>query len=526
MGEPVPWYNSAEWLSVFDNLTSKSFVEAFEQIKLWKLRVPTLPAGVESTLGILLPICRQDRCPDESTLLLRCVYSSTIVRFMNHMLDEDHKKTKSMATAAKTAGIPDWLVRLRHDIAHDHSLPSLGVLRDAADFALEWLKKNYWVKHKVYINDYISGKLIQSKSDEEHVKNILGLYTSINICYSSCQIRFFNDITDETLRESLLIETNEILGDDIDLQSLRSTPLIRVINMIATTFKKCVKQSNVYKTIIAKDFVDSNSLFLSVEVTEMFNFSESDDDLSDQYVNCFKNVLILVQNSDAILDVVKRLLHEVGDENVMSGRRKLCALWLSQILHALHKSLLFEAKSQIFNTQKYVKYEQRVSTNMELSFTHWFPNQAYGLFLNLGKLPPKELMDINFMKPYITVYNPYLKFFIKDMAMLVRPKMPAASVNHILNLSELIATDSFDPVPDTVYTVKDLAALYEDDSNGIDTTTQDNVLPVSDNTAELEELDDTPQGSWKLASLGYNWSSIPIGQILQKSDPPMDVDAT
>lgn len=40
--------------------------------------------------------------------------------------------------------LPNWLVSIRHDIAHSHKVPSLSMLEMSLKFCLEWLKEKYW----------------------------------------------------------------------------------------------------------------------------------------------------------------------------------------------------------------------------------------------------------------------------------------------------------------------------------------------------------------------------------------------
>lgn len=49
----------------------------------------------------------------------------------------------SVASLATAAGLPRLLVDLRHEATHNE-LPSLQVLRLAAQQALAWLRTNYW----------------------------------------------------------------------------------------------------------------------------------------------------------------------------------------------------------------------------------------------------------------------------------------------------------------------------------------------------------------------------------------------
>ena len=47
--------------------------------------------------------------------------------------------------------VPSWVVMLRHSATHA-KMPSLTLLKSAAEFALKWLKDNYWEKQVALIS--------------------------------------------------------------------------------------------------------------------------------------------------------------------------------------------------------------------------------------------------------------------------------------------------------------------------------------------------------------------------------------
>jgi len=48
-------------------------------------------------------------------------------------------KHQPISAIAKKAGIPEWMVSIRHEATHS-KMPSLAILRPGAKYALEWLK--------------------------------------------------------------------------------------------------------------------------------------------------------------------------------------------------------------------------------------------------------------------------------------------------------------------------------------------------------------------------------------------------
>lgn len=107
-----------------------------------------LPMGVDNTLSIL-QVCLRDRewstKIDNGELPMYCekdlslMYSTTIMKFLNHISTIKHIKQKSMFRIAQKLKIPEWIVSLRHNAAHGCELVPLGILRIAINILFEWL---------------------------------------------------------------------------------------------------------------------------------------------------------------------------------------------------------------------------------------------------------------------------------------------------------------------------------------------------------------------------------------------------
>lgn len=75
------------------------------------------------------------------------MYSMVFIRFVNGYVDafQTSNTAKSIAyLAVEKVGMPAWFVELRHTATHDY-LPSLTILRGAAEQALSWINVNYWI---------------------------------------------------------------------------------------------------------------------------------------------------------------------------------------------------------------------------------------------------------------------------------------------------------------------------------------------------------------------------------------------
>ncbi|KAJ3826231.1 Las1-like-domain-containing protein [Lentinula raphanica] len=145
----VPWASIAELDEVCaaiyadeSSLDSKTF--AINRLTAWKA-ITALPHAVDSTLSILAVIV-QDDCSNTSGLVLRQSYSAAIIRMVNGLVDplQFGVYARSIAAIAAQLGLPAWLVELRHAATHE-DLPSLEVLRRAAQQSMTWLLHNYWL---------------------------------------------------------------------------------------------------------------------------------------------------------------------------------------------------------------------------------------------------------------------------------------------------------------------------------------------------------------------------------------------
>ena len=77
--------------------------------------------------------------------MLQCAYAMAVVRAVNGIVDAGQRgpHATSVAVLAQRAGLPSFVVDLRHDATHN-ALPALPVLRIAAHRILRWLELEYW----------------------------------------------------------------------------------------------------------------------------------------------------------------------------------------------------------------------------------------------------------------------------------------------------------------------------------------------------------------------------------------------
>jgi hypothetical protein len=99
---------------------------------------------------------------------LRNSYSTLLLRSVNGLADTYRHQKKSallsVAHCCSLAGLPLWIVDIRHDASHN-DLPSLGVCRIGALESLKFWKGRYWDA----LSDKVWGKIPSTGSDEADV---------------------------------------------------------------------------------------------------------------------------------------------------------------------------------------------------------------------------------------------------------------------------------------------------------------------------------------------------------------------
>lgn len=338
----VPWFNTKEWLEVYNSLYSKTsdndFQNALKWLLIWKARCPSLPSGIESTLS-LLDVYVQDMNAINKTddQLMRLAYSSAIMRFVNHMFDSDAAKGKSLYRIAQTRGVPDWIVDLRHDTAHSNNLPSLELLREATSTCLEWLHDNYWLLHKEILNDCVVNKnAMLTIVVEENVSSLISVWTMLSfLVHTNSEVKCLANIPLD-LQQSLFNDIQDLFGNAINLSNLK-LPVRTLISQLDTYSAKMLK--NVSKDQLMKVLVDEESLFLS---TKVYNaMSNKKKGLDAVYVKCFEVFLQFLTSHDLLEEFTLEIIRITEQFELNRGRSKLAAKWVSQILKALRNTQMF-----------------------------------------------------------------------------------------------------------------------------------------------------------------------------------------
>ena len=146
-----PWVDRQELRHVYNELYSDNVtlqMHAIGRVQIWEARsLSRLPMAVECTAAFIKANIEYSNCPQPvgNNHRLREIYSMALIRFVNLFTERNQMKAHALPVhlVAQYMGVPNWIVDLRHDATHA-AFPSLGELRAASQWSLEWLKSEFW----------------------------------------------------------------------------------------------------------------------------------------------------------------------------------------------------------------------------------------------------------------------------------------------------------------------------------------------------------------------------------------------
>ncbi|MCJ1247360.1 Cytoplasmic glyoxalase II [Trapelia coarctata] len=116
--------------------------EGCDRVSTWTTR-GNVPHTIEATALLINAILHDEQNPFGTSNI--ATYSTAFARFVTGLTDvgQNKKRKLSMYDLGKGIGLPAAFIDLRHQIIHD-ALPSLIVLRQTTQRAVQWLYQHYW----------------------------------------------------------------------------------------------------------------------------------------------------------------------------------------------------------------------------------------------------------------------------------------------------------------------------------------------------------------------------------------------
>ncbi|XP_015590194.1 uncharacterized protein LOC107265336 [Cephus cinctus] len=590
----VPWFSLQEWLQVYNQIYSNDTVEqdkGYKTLLVWKARVPKLPVGIECTLG-LIQVCLRDReltlriDNDEVPVLyendLCLMYSTMIMRFLNHISNIGNTKQISLFQIARQLKIPEWIVNLRHDTAHGHDLPSLSSLRLAANMLLTWLHDEYWASEAKNMEEYLMKQMEDTEDEEveseeaEALKDLIELWVAIGLymranyslveeipdshlqnalqdlrkftlilsagkTYNSPSVAAFKQGDSRDLKSTTSDVDEETVLNNTDIKSDKKFQLSTARGILLTEMSRYLgknksisnKEERVLKVLLETEVFLPQEDFLEIFSNGKSSDKSSEDDLPLDMIYFWQDFILLLQETKMLESTILRLLKLLNDSTEDHYRKQMAALWIKAIVRGLLK---MKVSQHISETLQYsLKKKKRISTkSMSLrirnKLNHLHPELKNDLTLNILGDIPNCVTNFDFVTNLVLNANEYSAKFITVFLDLVTPSIEQDRKQLLLDLikiyigEDIVNGDASTTDKDRIYTIEDFEKYSAEENHPEDMEVEE----ISEQAERRPKIFDQTirNTNWKLASHNYDWGSCPIGILPWQLDtmeslPPM-----
>lgn len=432
----VPYYNSEEWRTVY-NLIYSSNVEfqkkALNKLRVWKIRMPLLSSGIEATLNVLEALLQDDTHISEYPL--RLMYSGALVRFLN-LCAANSKKQGTFYETAKRNNIPDWMIDLRHNCSHGHTLPNKSMLKLSLEFALNWLEKEYWSVQ----NDKLSDLIVENKIVEETGR--------INALFSAfCEVS-------KKMHKKQKVDLNNHFNDmlwpgfsEVSTKLKAKQILPKILQSIKENYNQ------IDKMVFVNVFINKGDV-LNLEILQD---NSEEKRLPKDLIQTWEGVLDFFAEMNILIPLLKSLYNILNDLNENDSKKTLAVLWIVEILNSLLNN-----KNNI--SEEITETNQMFDTNLNIkNISHDMLDQLIAFKQYILDEPNKDTLQ--FLKPLLILCNCKADY-INDTENLVKLYTIPENSKQLPNISS-----------DTIQIAecKELLNSFNEDSEMVDleTATQD-----------------------------------------------------
>ncbi|KAG5878142.1 hypothetical protein JTB14_032253 [Gonioctena quinquepunctata] len=317
----VPWYNTAEWKSIYAMLTAETrdkYEESLKIMRIWKIRTPLLSAGVEGTIIIMEAILFDEL--NSSDTQMRQIYAISLLRFLNICAANSDKQGAFNRTVTKN-DLPRWLIDIRHDIAHDHRLPSKSLLKLALQESLKWLMEKYW---KVQ-NDMISDYIITDESVNTKIIETLNTYIKL-------KMNVFSEVPMDEYNGALVENINNLIYKRYNMPK---TDINGILDILEEILKQslCQPENENIGEKLAQILV-SDQAMLSIHLKSMLEVVEI---LPREFRDIWSNLLNIMFENGFLFQLMNQLLQVTNNMMLDNVYRRLASLWITEIFNSLLK---------------------------------------------------------------------------------------------------------------------------------------------------------------------------------------------
>ncbi|XP_012528859.2 uncharacterized protein LOC105832452 [Monomorium pharaonis] len=550
----VPWLSPVEWHNVYRQIYSNDpdeQVKAYETLLAWKARMPKLPVGVDCTLSIL-QVCLRDRewtsKIDSGELPMYCendlslMYSTTIMRFLNHFCNIGHTKQTSMFKIANQLKIPEWIVELRHKTAHGHELPSIGVLRIAINILLHWLHDEYWAPEAHAMEKCYMKEAEEEESEVQNFTDVIELWSAVSL-YVDAGYNLVSDLPEIQLREILqelrthmLMQCKSKISDNdeneyisvykktikIDKEYNLQTAQALLLSKISLDMNESL--STVYeKSDAICNALFSNKVFLpNLDIMRVFRQNEKRSInlkrkiLPFKMLRFWKDIIFLLHEREMLETLLFKLLSIVDQEREDKEKRNLAALWISSIFYSFVQLDIVQSTSHTmeYELQKdNIKLDTKTLSNLLKERIHSkHPYLKNILWLDISSTIPDFLLDINFLSRLLLNVNEFSARLVEPILKLFTPRIDVQTKRHLLNLLE-IYTFQKDNSEDNNIDSDKIFSIEDFDPSPTVNKVQIHKIKLQKKTAHLLADQIIRNSHWKPAHGNYQWIECPIGLL-------------
>lgn len=257
----VPWFDFQEFKDVANNISdykSKNIVFYYHIIQIWLTRLPktNIPRSILCAYELLTAYFEKS----SQSLAL------ALMRFVSLLSSESQDRERPyfavpLIALSQKVGIPCWLADLRNDVAHG-VIPSLGILENAFDWAINYLK-NFWNSNVEHIHNQHQFFESRFKSRSSEFSEMITRLFSRDMTKSSLselsgvsQSTVFNYrlVISKLITSALFAQTNFLMSPEVSIK--------RAINIQTEKLKflhKWLYKNKIIHTFITQLMLDLTS---------------------------------------------------------------------------------------------------------------------------------------------------------------------------------------------------------------------------------------------------------------------------
>lgn len=490
--------------------------------------MPKLPVGADCTLS-LIEVYLRDRewsakmntgeLPMNYENVLCLMYSTTIMRFLNLISNIGPTQEISLVRIAKKLNIPEWIVNLRHDTAHKHELPAIGILRLATNKLLSWLHDEYWKAEGLVLeNQCEKGNDINLS---QNLVDLVELWISVGF-YIEANFNFVTELSDGDLT-STLYELFQYTSSPSGAEKFENYRLSTARSLLLTEILNCINRNKNQETIeeiLINCIFESEAFLPTPELMKLFSTSTKNRKMNKNSlpINLIKfwQPFISILHDKKLLGLLIVKLVDTTNSIMENTERRLCTgLWLKAIGEGLVKMRAAQQDSQQINdigirgkvTPEPLGPQERLHT--------YKPEFENSLRFNNSANMPMVFLDDNFITHILHSANEFTGKFIKPFLDLVTPRIESTKKSRLSKLVNIRALSVNLDVQvgssnDIIHTVDDLINIYGNKIEKIEYQQDVNI-----ETGDTIEMADGRKRNnrFELAAMDYDWASCSFGVL-------------